>query len=540
MKKWIALLLAVCMLFSFGGCREKTTTNKFFKYPVDTDPACLDPQIAVHSSALLTISSSMEGLVRQQEDGSIAPGVARKWEISENYLEYTFYLREDANWLVPKSIRKLVGESFDNALTANDFVFALTRAVDPATNAPDARKLYAIRNAKEIHAGRKNISALGVKAVDRYTLKITLDYPEPDLLHTLTSAVAMPCNEEFFLFTAGRYGLDSTMILSNGPFYISKWTQDTSLLLRRNDEYKGDNIAVPSSLSLYVNTDEQKQLDNLLESVYDAIPVSEKNLDKIKQDGIGLYSYADTTWILGFNNLVPALASKNIRIALAAAIEQDDLATQGYALSAEGLVPPTLNVGEKTYREAVGKASRISFDKIRAQQALEAGLTELEQTKIPSLTLICPDEIEIRRMMGYIIQYWQKNLNLYINLEAVPLEELQARLRSGDYQIAYYPMAADTDYLTDYYRCFTGGDAKNVLGYDSAEFNAIVEKMETNTDSGQRQQMFEEAENYLLQNAVVYPVAFQKTYYATAKGVANVYFHSYGGNVSFFKAEKSE
>lgn len=540
MKKWIAMLLAVCLAFSFSGCREKTTTDKFFKYPVDTDPVCLDPQIAANPSALLTISSSMEGLVRQEEDGSIVPGVAQRWEISKNNLEYTFYLRKDASWLVPKSIRKLVGDSFDNALTAHDFVFALTRAADPATNAPDARKLYAIHNAKDIHQGLKNPSSLGVKAIDSHTLKITLDYPEPDLLHTLTSAVAMPCNEKFFSFTAGRYGLDSTMVLSNGPFYISKWTQDTSLLLRRNDEYQGDNAAVPASLSLYVNPDEQNRADSLLEGVYDAIPISEKNLEKIKRDGIGLYSYADTTWVLGFNNLVPAFANKNIRVALVSAIEHDNLAVQGYPVSAEGLVPPTLNVGEKTYREEAGKASLLSFNKALAQQALTDGLAELEQSKLPGLTLLCPDDIETRRMMGYIIQYWQKNLNLYVNLEAVPAEELQARLRSGDYQIAYFPMAADTDYMSDYFRRFTGGDAKNLLGYNSADFNTMVEEMESSTDSGRRQQLFEKAENYLLQNAVVYPLTFQKTYYATAKDVTNIYFHPYGGNVSFFKAEKPE
>lgn len=540
MKKWISLFLAVALLFSFSGCREKTTTDKYFKYPVDTDPVCLDPQIAATSSALLTIASGMEGLVRRQEDGGIAPGVAKRWEISEDKLEYTFYLREDAVWFVPKNIRKLVGDSFNNALTADDFVFALRRAVSPETNAPDAGKLYAICNAKKVHDRLKNPSALGVNAVDKHTLKITLDYPEPDLLRILTTAVAMPCNERFFLFTAGRYGLDSTNILFNGPFYVSKWTQDISLLLRRNDEYKGENTAIPATLSLYVNADEEKRLSNLLEGVYDVTPVSEKNLGKVQQEGIGLYSYADTTWVLGFNNLVPELANKNIRVALASAIEQNDLSAQGYSSSAEGLVPPTLALGEKSYREVAGKASLLRFDKPRAQQALADGLAELEQAKLSGLTLLCPDDIETNRMMGYIIQYWQKNLNLYVNLEPVSDEELQARLRSGDYQIAYFPMAADADYLTDYYRRFTGGDAKNIFAYDSEEFNAIIEKTESGTDALTTRWIFEKAENYLLQNAVVYPFSYQKTYYATAKGVTNVCFYPSGVNVSFFKAEKAE
>lgn len=535
----VALLLAVCLLF-FAGCREKTSTDKYFKYPIDSDPACIDPQIAATRSALMTIEACMEGLVRLDENGAIVPGIARRWDISDDGLVYTFYLQKDAVWYVPKALEKLLDKDFDRTLDADDFVFALTRAVDPVTKAPDAKKLYAVRNAKKIAQGELDVSMLGVNAIDSHTLRISLEYANPDFLRTLAGAVAMPCNREFFVFTGGRYGLDATMFLSNGPFYLSKWTQDTSLFLRRNETYSGDTPAVPSTLSLYVNTDEQKRIENLLEGVYDAIPVSIKNLDRVKQEGIHLQSYADITWILGLNQIDRTLANEKIRKALLLALEQDHLAAQGYPVTAEGLVPPALTVGTGSFRQMAGKAQRLSFHRDEAVKLLEEGLQELELKRLENLTLLCPDDLEIKRMMGYIIQYWQKNLNVYVNLEAVPEEEMQARLLTGEYQIAYFALAAETDDMTDYFRRFIGGNAKNLLGFDTPEFNDLVDQMDTCTDVAARQDLFKQAEKMLLQRAVAYPFSFEETYYATGKGVSGVAFYPYGGNVSFTKAEKWE
>lgn len=78
-RKTVCFLLALLLMFSFSACKEKTSTDKYIKYPVDSDPVCLDPQIAATDSALLTIASCMEGLTKVDESGQITPGAAESF-----------------------------------------------------------------------------------------------------------------------------------------------------------------------------------------------------------------------------------------------------------------------------------------------------------------------------------------------------------------------------------------------------------------------------------------------------------------------------
>lgn len=539
-NKIIAIVLFVCMLATLAGCSGKDPTGKYFKYPISADPVCIDPQIAVNSSALMTIEACMEGLVRLDENGTISPGVAKQWDVSANGLDYTFHLRPDAVWYVSDKMKKLLDDDFDAGIKADDFVFALRRAIDPSTGAPNAKKLYPIRNAEKIANGEADPYTLGVKAIDKHTLQISLEYASPDFLHTLASAVAMPCSREFFAYTSGRYGLDSDMFLSNGPFYLSKWTRETSLFIRRNETYCGDVPAVPSTLSLYVNPDEEKIINSFLEETYDVIPISAKNLNRVQRDGMQLESYTDTTWLLGFNQHEPVLANEKIRKALFYAIETGSLTAQGFKTDAQGIAPPAVMLEDKSFRQTVGSAQKPKFNPEEAAALLAEGLDELELKKLEGLTLLCPDDLEIKRMMGYIIQYWQENLNVYINLEAVAQDEMRALLLSGSYTIAYFPMEAGTDSVSDYFMRFTGGDVRNIIGYDDPEFNSLAAQAETCTSQLQRKSLFAQAETQLLDRAVVFPFMFEETYYVIGKGVSGVTFYPYGGKVSFIKAEKQE
>ena len=99
-------------------------------------------------------------------------------------------------------------------VTANDFVFAMRRAINPKTESPNAQLLYCIKNAKKIHTSNTPVNALGVTALNDLTLKIELQESDPDFLYVLTTAICMPCNEKFFNECAGKYGLFADCIIS--------------------------------------------------------------------------------------------------------------------------------------------------------------------------------------------------------------------------------------------------------------------------------------------------------------------------------------
>ena len=300
-----ALLLAALLLLPLAACSKDTGDGKVINYPIDAAPQRLDPAIAGTPEELLVINNCFEGLVRQGADGNILPGAARSWEISPDGLVYTFHLREDNRWRLHPDAKKLLGEEAYNAfgtqVTAEDFRFALMRALAPVTGSSGADALYAIKNARAVHEGKKIPEDLGVEARDRFTLVITLERPSATFLYALTRSAAMPCSQAYFEATKGRYGLSPRYLLCNGPFYLS--LQGEALArLRRNDGYRENWNTGPATVNLRVQPSMETRLQFLgVEDGYDAVPVPAALLEGEQADAYESVLLQNATLALLFN-----------------------------------------------------------------------------------------------------------------------------------------------------------------------------------------------------------------------------------------------
>ena len=119
-KRIVSVLLCALLLCLCAGCGSYKA-DASFTYLLEQNVTSLDPQTASNSAAELVISSLFEGLCRIDEDGEAIPGVARSWEANSDSTEFTFHLRRNAQW------------SDGTPLTAQDFVYGITRALSPAT-----------------------------------------------------------------------------------------------------------------------------------------------------------------------------------------------------------------------------------------------------------------------------------------------------------------------------------------------------------------------------------------------------------------------
>ncbi|MGL6020921.1 MAG: ABC transporter substrate-binding protein, partial [Gibbsiella quercinecans] len=135
---------------------------------IKDEPASLDPIKAVGLPEAQVARDLFEGLVNQDANGKIIPGVATAWSTTDNQT-YIFTLRKDARW------------SNGDPVTAKDFVYSWQRLVDPRSLSPFAwfAQLAGIQNASDIVAGKQPVNQLGVSAVDDHTLKVQLDKPVP-------------------------------------------------------------------------------------------------------------------------------------------------------------------------------------------------------------------------------------------------------------------------------------------------------------------------------------------------------------------------
>ncbi|WP_304167580.1 ABC transporter substrate-binding protein, partial [Lonsdalea britannica] len=192
---------------------------------IKDEPASLDPIKAVGLPEIPVIRDLFEGLVNQDEHGNPVPGVAERWQTSDNRT-FTFILREDARW------------SNGDPVTAKDFVYSWRRLVTPANTSSFSwfASLAGIVNADAILAGKLPPDQLGVVAMDDHTLKVMLSRPVPYFVNLMANFSLFPVHQA----TVEKYGADWTRpghLVGNGAFKLDERVVNEKLVLTPNAHY---------------------------------------------------------------------------------------------------------------------------------------------------------------------------------------------------------------------------------------------------------------------------------------------------------------
>ena len=244
------LMLTVC--FIFNGCK-KSKYDKLISYSFSNIPKNLDPQTAYESEEITLISNIFEGLYKKNIKNEYELGIAEKVIESDDKKTLTFKIKDNVFWHVPK-------EEKDVKVSANDFVFAFKRLINPKTNSPYASNYFFIKNAKKINEGKMSINSLGVHKTKENELEIELEYKTPFLKELLAQTAAMPCNESFFDSTKGCYGTSKETIISNGPFYLNTWNVEKNTAkfrIRKNNKYHQKDLVKIIGVNFSVKTKEE-------------------------------------------------------------------------------------------------------------------------------------------------------------------------------------------------------------------------------------------------------------------------------------------
>ncbi|NMP37530.1 MAG: peptide ABC transporter substrate-binding protein [Clostridiales bacterium] len=524
MRRFLSLLIIMSIvMLSFCACGETETSNKTLSFPVLTNPGSLDPQIASDTGARIAAVNCFQGLYRLGADGEPIADAAVSCDVSADGLTYTFTLNQSSRWHLISGLEDMLGESyktdFDTRVTADDFVFALRRAVAPETNAPDAAKLFMIKNAEKIHSGDAAADTLGVTAQGSYTLIIELEQRSNELFRVLASPVSMPCNEAFFEASKGRYGLSVDKFLCNGAFYLSKWIQDSSLLFKRNPDYlSGDTQAapVPAAFRLYVNSDVASITENLAESAYDAAFITLPQ-DKSVLGECSITEYENITEGLMLNPSNKFLADADIRLALIKSLDRDTVLSAAGNLSiAKGFVPDACKINGSAYRETAGALEYGIYDEQQAKQLWNSGTQRLG-TEAVSLVISCCESN--KTALGKVMQNWQRVLgvSLSVTLRVLSDKQLAAATAAGDFDIAFTKYEC-SDFSA--YGFLSGVFFSSLLPesyFDSLSAAASAQSTE------QAAAHCLEAEKILLETAVFYPVCTSKTCFVLAQGSSEIY-----------------
>jgi len=537
MKRFLSLITAIVLVLSLASCSGGE--NKAISYSLTASPITLDPQFASDTNAHLVINNTFEGLVRLSADGEIIPGIAESWSISPDGLTYTFNLKNGTEWYCPSSLEKEFGKEFydkfsTEKVTADDFVFAMQRAVSPKTNSSGAHRLFVIENAVEIHSGKADISSLGAYAQGDYVLVIKLRERCDDFLERLTESIFMPCNKDFFEAMNGRYGLTHKHILCNGPFYINMWSKDESISIRKNKYYSGEQEVLPSSVIFSFDYSTKTIADMLSAATVSAaiLPpdcTTPENSVVVKETPNSAFGFV-------FNCSDSYLKNKNLRLALCTSVDRNIFAQPGENTALmSGLVPQSCTFGASSYRDAVGiQTPHIQSDLAAASSFWETAKAELETSKI-QLTVLCPEWMDtaVRRQL----QIWQQTMgiSLAISVESKTPAEIQSAVNSGNFQIALTGIDSPYDSAVDFLASLSNS---NDFRYKSDEYNLIIDRLLTVEDEKELLSGCYTAESHLLQNAVCYPLYCRSSRFVLHNETENISIINSESSISFIGARR--
>ena len=252
---------------------EQLAEVQTFTYRVLDEHSSVDPQIVEDVSGSEIVRDLFEGLMNQDEDGNLEPGVALAFEAEPGMEIYRFTLRKDARW------------SNGDPVTAGDFVYAWQRAVDPSLASPYAwfMELMSIKNAAEIIAGEKPISSLGITAIDDHTLEVRLTAPLPYFPQMTTHATTFPVHRA----TVEAHGDEWTRpgnIVSNGAYVLAEHLPNERSVRERNSMYwNNDETIIERVVALVIN-DENVALTRYLAGELDRTEIPTGQFPRLKQE----------------------------------------------------------------------------------------------------------------------------------------------------------------------------------------------------------------------------------------------------------------
>ncbi len=187
----------------------------------------LDANDVTDSESSTILGAVEEGLVRIENDGTkdeIVPAGAEKWESSEDGLTWTFKLRK-MDW------------SDGQPVVAQNYVDSFMRILNPDNGFAYSFLAYDIEGAEEYNTGSGSADAVGVKAVDDYTLEFKLKHPVPYFVSKVSYASFHPIRLDIIEKLGDQYASNITDRVYNGPFKIEAWDNGNSMTLVKNDTY---------------------------------------------------------------------------------------------------------------------------------------------------------------------------------------------------------------------------------------------------------------------------------------------------------------
>ncbi len=478
------------------------------------DPHSIDPQMAIDTRDMTMVTQLFPGLTwLNEETRDVELAMAASYDVSEEGTVYTFHLLEQVPWVRYNANSEAVEPILDESgspryVTASDFVFGWTRALDPATAAPGAYMMAPyIVGAAEFNAGTGDAASLGLKAVDDYTFEVTAPEAVGYVLGIYGLGTARPV-PAWAIEESGDVWTEPENIASYGPFALKEWTHEESIVFVKNPFWPGsEGIGQAKVDELTIRfMDNPVQLREYEAGSMDVIFAPASELDRIRADETlnaelaivpGLCSQA---W--GFHTQKPPFDNVHIRRAFSYAVDRQalvDFVTKGGEIPARWFTPPSISMAPTL---DANPDLGVAYDPELAKQELQLGLDELglgSADDLPSITVVFGNT-EMLSMTAQALQVmWEETLGVRVELSALDTTTYWSTMEQDAGQIFRAGWCPDYNDANNYLRDVMRSDSIYNYGrYNSAAFDQLVDEARVETDPEQRRALYAQAEQLMI------------------------------------------
>jgi oligopeptide transport system substrate-binding protein len=499
---WLSLALTSILTLS-AGCSKSPQAGASKPANIlirgnSTEPDSLDPQKARSNEAQNILRDLCEGLTSLAVDASVAPGVARDWQMSNDGKTYTFRLRDEARW------------SNGDRVVAADFITGLRRLVDPATASQYAQVVDIIVNTPEIISGKKSPDTLGVSSPDDATVVIQLSSAAPYLPGLLSHPSTCPVHRPTWAQHAATFSKPGVMV-SNGAFVLKEWVQGSHVLAVRNPYY-WNNAATKLDAVKYLHIpDENAELTRYRAGglhITSVVPRSRFEWIKENMPNELHISPQLNTYYYGFNlNKPPFKDDEQVRRALSLVIDRAKLAKlvlRVGELPAYGWVPPGINdytTQSFDYRNAPMPERIAEARRLYA----EAGYSSVKPLRFE--LRYNPGEMHDRLAVA-VASMWKEALGVEARLTAVEFKSLLQDIDRGDVEMFRSSWVGDYNDAYTFAQLLKSDFGINLTHYHSAAYDDLLARAAATADPAERRELLQSAERVMLHDHPLLPIYF--------------------------------
>lgn len=462
------------------------------------EPYSLDPQRADGVPENNIIGDMIIGLYTEGPDAKPILGAAESVDTSPDGLTWTFKIRDHV-W------------SDGTPVTANDFLFAFRRELDPKTAAQYANILYPIKNAMAFNKGDVPAEQLGVSAPDAKTLVIQLEHPTPFLPQLLTHYTSFPLPQH----VVEKYASDWTKpghMVSNGPYVLTEWRPHDHIKLVKNPKfYDAANVKIDEVI-YYPTDDDQAALkrfrNNELDTQYKWPLTEHKWMAQNIPNEMRSYTALNVTFIT-FNVKRKPLDDVRVRRALAEAIDREaierDVYGHVYGEVADSVIPPgTSNVE----RDAKVPWAGLSMEQRKAEARKLLAAAGYSADHPLQLTFDYIQNPDIKRAAVAMQAMW-RDVGAKIDIVASEFKVHIKNVETHSYDIAQFSWQLDYDDAQNMLYLFESSTVDmNYPGYNNPAYDALMAQADAEKDVNVRAKLLGQASGVLMNDVPLAPVFY--------------------------------